>query len=96
MKSYLVKNFLPLKFMSFGCVTVTLRSETLLYMSTPQYLIRDDGLEEMRHFLLLSGFSQLNQQVVLHLNGFLAQALDETPSLEQIGHLVYVCGCLFH
>ena len=31
-----VKVVLPLKFMSLGCPMVTLKSETLLYMSTPQ------------------------------------------------------------
>ena len=30
-----VKVVLPLKFMSLGCTMVTIRSETLLYMSTP-------------------------------------------------------------
>ena len=33
----LIKLVLPLKFMSLGCTMVTLRAETLLYMSTPQY-----------------------------------------------------------
>ena len=32
-----MKVVLPLKFMSLGCTMVTIRSETLLYMSTPQY-----------------------------------------------------------
>ena len=30
------KVVLPLKFMSLGCIMVTLRSETLLFVSTPQ------------------------------------------------------------
>ena len=32
----LIKLILPMKFMSLGCTMVTLRSETLLFMSTPQ------------------------------------------------------------
>ena len=31
-----IKVILPLKFRSLGCAMVTLRSETLSYMSTPQ------------------------------------------------------------
>ena len=34
----LIKLVLPLKFMSLGCTTATLRSETLKYMSTPHSL----------------------------------------------------------
>ena len=34
-----VKVVMPLKFMSLGCTMVTLRSETLLYMSTPQWYV---------------------------------------------------------
>ena len=34
-----IKEVLALKFRSLGCTVVTLRSETLLYMSTPQWYV---------------------------------------------------------
>ena len=42
---------LPLKFMPLGCTRVTLRSETLLYISTPQWKVLLDHSEGW-----LSGF----------------------------------------
>ena len=52
-----VKIVLPLKFKSLGCPMLTLRTETLLYMSTPQ---RDVYVLTFNMFIFPS---QLNKRV---------------------------------
>ena len=51
-----VKVVLPLKFMSFGCTMVTIRSKTLLYMSKPQRGELDD--RTMDEFIRYAGTAE--------------------------------------
>ena len=65
----------PLLFTSLGCPMVTLRSETLLYMSTPQ---------PDTPFKSTKGYQNRNQHALTFKNKFLGGTSDATTSFSLI------------